>query len=114
MCALTQVQRSCCRTCLHRGGWKERRRREGGEEQGKEGEEEKIKSTDLKEEESVSQGEPHCGVRILREVEVKAKITDVELQRRRCTLVFLRQNATVLLRLTLNSWANYSSYSHAS
>lgn len=93
---------------------REKEKGEGGEEQGKEGEKEKIKSTDLKEEGSVSQGEPHCGVRILREVEVKAKITDVELQRRRCTLVFLRQNATVLLRLTLNSWASYSSYSPAS
>lgn len=74
MCALTQVQRSCCLTCLRRGGWKERRRREGGEEQGKEGEEEETKSTDQKEEGSVSQGEPHCGVRITREVEVKAEI----------------------------------------
>lgn len=72
MCALTQVQSSCFLTCLRRGGWKERRRKEGREEQGK-GEEEKTKSTDQKEEGSVSQGEPHCGVRIMREVEVKAE-----------------------------------------
>lgn len=66
---------------LCRGGWEERRRQRGwsggvgGEGQRKEGE--KTKREEQKEEGSASQGEPHCGVRTLREAEVKGKMTGV-------------------------------------